>query len=199
MVRPTMDFESQTFDTAALLEALASGDPSFESCRFEGCVLEGISLNGARFVDCTFTRCALLNVRLEGVAFRDATFRSSKLQGLDFSRCSSALFEVRFEDTSLSYCVFQSMDARRASFAEAKVEDCEFVRTDLRKVAFKDTSLRGTRFDGCNLADADLRTASQYAFDPSENKVDRARVSLPACAALLLPFGLSIDGVGRKG
>lgn len=194
-----MDFESQTFDTATFLEALASGDPSFESCEFAGCVLEGASLHGARFIDCTFSRCALLNVRLEGVAFRDATFRHSKLQGLDFSRCNAALFEVRFEDTSLSYCVFQSMDARRASFASARVEDCEFVRTDLRKVVFEDTTLRSTRFDGCNLAGADLRTASQYAFDPSKNKVEKARVASPACAALLLPFGLEIDGVGRGG
>jgi len=192
-----MEFESQTFDTASFLSALGEREPTFEDCEFAGCVVDGATLNAARFVDCRFSRCALLNVRVDGVAFRDVTFQSSKLQGLDFGRCSPALFEVRFDDSSLSYCAFQSMDARRTTFSASKVEESEFVRVDLRKVAFTNTSLRGTRFEGCNLSGTDLRSAEHYMLDPSKNRMDGARVSMPWCASLLLPFGIKVDGVGR--
>jgi uncharacterized protein YjbI with pentapeptide repeats len=90
-----------------------------------------------------------------------------------------------------------------AVFAGKKMVGTPFVKSSLRNVDFSECNLSKARFLECdlsnavfyrtNLKEADFLTAVNYAIDPEENTLRKARFSLQGVPELLIKYGIVIE------
>ncbi len=170
---------------------IAAGD-TFEKETFSRVHLQEADLTGCRFVDCVFEGANLSVARVAGAVFQGTTFRDCKMSGIDWSRVSRVTSGV-FERCLLDQCAFVRVDLRRTVFRECRLREAVFQDTDLSEAVFTGTDLMGAAFLGVKLLRADLRGATGYSIHPVTNKLDGARVSLPEGAAVLLAMGIEIE------
>jgi fluoroquinolone resistance protein len=64
----------------------------------------------------------------------------------------------------------------------------------LAHAVFEETDLTGTRFERCDLREADFTRAQGAFFDPTRNRVKGARVSLETAALVAVSLGLVVSG-----
>jgi fluoroquinolone resistance protein len=192
LMLPDQDLEDESFEGLDLREAVMV-DQSFESCVFEDCDLSGVAMARSRFLDCRFVGCNLSNISLSGAALIGVDFETCKLAGVDFSTVTRMTFDVSFEESELSWCVFTDRPWRKAKIRNSRLRECEFETCDMGDADFWGSSFPGSRFTRCTLRGADFRNATEYAFDPRENHVKGARFSLPDVVSLLSPFDIRIQ------
>ena len=98
----------------------------FDNCIFNKSDFSNFNFSTFEFTECTFNSCdfsmaCLTNTVLSGVNFINCT-----LLGVDFSRCSKFAYSVKFENCILDYC--------------------SFIRNNLGKVIFRNSSIREATF-----------------------------------------------------
>ena len=191
-----MDLESKSF--SSLENVTFSPSDSFRACTFRSCHFEKTNFSRIAFSNCTFQSCTFSGVILKEASFQEVKFVACKIAGFNFSHCSQLSQEIEFVDSMLLYCLFININLRHFQFSKSVLENCELANSDLKGMRFSETSLRGSMFVLCDLTRADFRTAREYCFDPSKNKLEAAQFSLPECAALLLPFGCKVEGFGTS-
>lgn len=87
--------------------------------------------------------------------------------------------------TNLGAVKFRRCEAINVDFREAKLPLADFAFTNLQDSLFQSTDLTA----------ADFRYARNYQIDPSQNKIQNARFSLPEAMALLYSMDIEIiDG-----
>jgi fluoroquinolone resistance protein len=91
----------------------------------------------------------------------------------------------------LSYANFSGLDLRKSSLKDCVAREADFAETDLEGADLRGTDFTGARFTKTNLVKADLRHARSYAIRPGDNKIRKAKFSLPE--ATLLLYGLDIE------
>jgi len=164
----------------------------FEDCAFDRCALGGRDLRGARFVDCVFTGCDLTVAKVVNAAFVRVRFRECRLAGIHWS-VASKLESVAFEGCQLN----------DGTFLGLSLEGCESTRCVARGASFRDAKLAGATFRGsdlamvefvnCDLRGADFRGAHDYTLSPAENRLEKARFSLPEAMGLLKGLGIILE------
>ena len=191
-LHPHQDIEDEVFAELDLREDVLH-DQAFEGCVFEACDLSDASLSDTRFVDCRFVNCNLSNVRLGGTALVGVAFESCKLIGVDFSSVLRMTFDVSFNDSDLSWCVFADRPWRKAKIRNSRLRECEFEACDLADADLSGSAFPGCRFTRCTLHRADFRFAADYTLDPRDNHVKGARFAMPEVVGLLAGFGINIQ------
>ena len=161
----------------------------FEACTFARCVFASQDLSKSKFIDCSFNECDLSNIELRGASFRDVNFSDSKLVGINWAQ-ATAISHLNFERCAISYCVFAGLDLRKSKIHSCVAKEADFSEANLSEVDFRGTDLIGARFANTNLSKSDLRQAINYSIHPLENKIRKAKFSLPE--ATLLLYGLDI-------
>ena len=166
----------------------------FSNCSFTNCDLSDSTFMGCTFEDCFFRHCNLSNVHIYGSEFIQCKFENSKLLGINWNEKKDTLiFSVQINQTILDYCSFTMLDLRHCSFKDCSMLEADFSNANLQKIAFSGCNLSRAVFAHTDLTGADLRRATNYMIDPTNNRVNKARFSLPDAVNLLKSFGVSIE------
>jgi fluoroquinolone resistance protein len=191
--KPAMEGES--FEGDARLQALASYD-RFSGCRLTACDLTGRDMGGKEFQDCVFTGCNLSLAKFTNCTLSEVSFASCKLIGIDFSAANKpTLFKPfrRLDDCLVEMCNFSGLNMREVRFEGCTLRKCTFGETDLRDSTFGYSDLEGTAFHHADLSRADFTRARNYTIDPSVNKVNKAKFSVPEVLSLLRGFDIVLE------
>lgn len=165
----------------------------FYTCTFRGCDFNEADLSGATFSDCVFEGCNLSIAKLDGTRLQDVTFKDCKLVGVDFSICGDFAFSVSFEKSNLHLASFWSKVMKKTRFVDCELIETNFTECDLSRAVFKDCDLSQAIFSGTNLERADFRSARNFALDPANNRVKKAKFSSMELAGLLYQYDLDIE------
>jgi len=175
--------DSQAFDE----------ETEFEQVLFKNIALARRELESYHFVDCTFQSCDFSMVKLDRVVFNNVKFKGCKLVGVDFSRCSRFTFFVDFEECMLDFSFFSKNIMKKVRFSGCSMKEASFEEVDLSGASFAGCGLANAAFERCNLAGCDFRTAREFSFNPSSNKMKKAMFSYPGVLGLLEHLDLVID------
>jgi fluoroquinolone resistance protein len=164
-----------------------------DSCKFVDCNFYNSDLSGTTFTECEFNNCNFSMAKIRNSAFKDVKFQYCKLLGLNFNECNKFLMLLDFEDCHLDL----------ASFAKLKLKNTRFKNCSLQEVDFSDTDLSNSVFDNCDfsraifgntiLEKADLRTSRNYVIDPEDNRMKKAKFSIPGVLGLLIKYNIVVD------
>ncbi len=77
-------------------------------------------------------------------------------------------------------------------FAKSEFQDCDFFEAKLSSTDFSFCKLKGSLFENCDLTKADFRNATAYSIDPNQNKLIKAKFSMPEVLTFLEPLGIEI-------
>ncbi len=166
---------------------------TFEDCSFLSCHFADMSLARTALVSCVFDRCELVLARLENTTLNTVHFRDSKLVGLNFTTCNKFGFLPDFSGCLIESAVFCANNLKKGRFSSCTVRDCDFMECDMRESVFDGSSLESSTFQKCNLERADFRSAFNYSIDPLNNRLVRARFSLPEAQSFLGFLGIKLD------
>jgi uncharacterized protein YjbI with pentapeptide repeats len=184
---------------------------------FEERDFRGVHVHGAAFTDCVFRRCNLAGARLVGCRFQSVSFEECDLSLIDVT--DSLFAEVRIADTkaigvewaaarwadvslgdplAFERCVLNDSTFLGLALGGLRVTDCtarlvDFREADLSGADFSGTDLTGSLFAATDLRRADFRTARNYRIPPAENRIEKARFSLPEALSLLHVLGIELD------
>lgn len=185
-------FENRSFERLDLSkERLVKAE--YEQCRFAGCDMTGALLAGFSFVDCVFEQCNLSMVQLPGTAFRDVHFTGCKMLGVRFDECNAFGLSVRFDQCILDHSGFYRVKLIKTHFRDSQLHGVDFTQADLSGAVLDNCDLAGAVFDRTVLEKADLRTAYNYSIDPENNRIKKAKFSLPAVTGLLHRYQIDIS------
>ena len=172
-------------------------DVAYAECVFEQCQFVDAVLDNLRLVDCVFTNCTVRNVEFRGCAVANVVFRDCDVVGLDWSEVRKygvgrpLLAEMR--GCTLKYNTFVRVKLPRADFSASRIFDCFFQECELREAVFAEADLRNTVFQGCDLRKADFREARSYAINIEDNRIAKAKFSLPEVVGLLGSLDIVIE------
>jgi uncharacterized protein YjbI with pentapeptide repeats len=139
-----------------------------------------------------FDGCNLSVAKSGGAAFREVQFRNCKILGFRFDECNSFGLSVSFEHCTLNHSSFYQAKLKKTIFKDCQLHETDLTEADLAGTVFHNCDLAGAVFDRTLLEKADLRTAYNYAIDPENNRIKKARFSLPAVTGLLHKYQIDI-------
>jgi uncharacterized protein YjbI with pentapeptide repeats len=144
-------------------------------------------------MQCSFEQCNFSLVSFNTTALREVRFVNCKLTGADFSHVHPFLLDLGFDHCQLNYASFNRLKLKETHFEHCEMEEADFTETDLSKSIFDNCNLNRALFFKTNLEKADFRTASNYSFDPDENRIKGAKFSYPAVLGLMAKYQINID------
>ncbi|MBC7848635.1 MAG: pentapeptide repeat-containing protein [Chitinophagaceae bacterium] len=184
--------EDKKFDkTNFAEEPLIQGD--YEACQFISCDFTAIDLSNFHFIDCSFQGCNLSMVNIAGTAFRDISFDLCKLVGLHFENADPFSFSVSFKSCSLNLSSFYKLKLKNMKFEHSNLQETDFTLADLTNASFIECDLLNAKFENTILEKADFRSAYNYSIDPTQNKIKKAKFSVPGIIGLLDRFDIIIS------
>ena len=186
------DWDSHTFQKIQLAGADLSS-MNFEDCDFKDCEFMDCNLRNVSFDNCSFHNCNISNSNLHRSKMGEVLFTDCKLVGMDFSICKKLLFSMKLENCNLLMCNFSGLKLDEMSFSASVLKDSDFYEASLSGSDFSRCDLLGTLFENCDLEKADFRLATNYAIDPTKNKVKKAKFSMPEVLSFLAPLELDIE------
>jgi fluoroquinolone resistance protein len=123
---------------------------------------------------------------------KKSALKGCKLSGIDFEHISKMLLSFSFDNCHISYCNFMGLKITNTRFLNSEIKECDFVKTDLSGSNFSSSNLSGSTFNDCDLSRVDFRETHGYQFNPRNNKLKKAKFSVPAVLALLSEFDIEI-------
>lgn len=165
----------------------------FTECEFINCNFSKSDLSNINFIDCFFKGSNLSLAILSNTGIKNIRLLNCKLMGVDFSVCNDFLFSASFESCQLDYSSFYKKKMKKAVLDSCSLKQVDFAETDLSAAVFKNCDLTDAVFMQTILEKADFRTAKNYAFDPEQNKIKKAKFSLPDVAGLLNKYNIEIS------
>jgi len=88
-----------------------------------------------------------------------------------------ALTKGEYDNCTFVNCVFSDSDLSNVSFTECEFQDCDF-----KAAIFERTIVEKT----------DFRTSYNYAIDPENNKIKKAKFSMPEVLGLLSKYNIEV-------
>lgn len=183
-----------------VFKELFLGEVEITSCSFMDCTFlrssfSKVIFTSCRFIDCEFTECDFSLVKLPDCVFSGGAIRDSKVIGVDWTHVSWTEMGLRkplmIENCAISHSTFIGLDLSEFKIRRCVAVNVDFREANLHKVDFRETDLMDSLFSNTNLTDADFRGAQNYQIDPTRNKIQGAKFSLPEAMALL--YSMEID------
>ncbi len=165
----------------------------FDGCSFLNCDFSEADFSESDFVDCKFENCNFAATKFVGTGMKSVQFTECKLIGINFDSCSDFLFSVNFRKCILDYSSFAEKKMKKTIFLGCSLKEADFSGTDLSSAVFDDCDLYQTVFHRTNLEKADFRTAVNYALDPEQNKIRKARFSYSGIVGLLRKYDIDVE------
>ncbi|MGO4292539.1 pentapeptide repeat-containing protein [Chitinophaga sp. RAB17] len=186
-------------------------DVSHEHKKFENIIWEGKTITGREFYECQFYKCSLKECIFEDCSFERCTFEDCDLSLIQFRKTafsrvvlqhSKAIgvawhnardpLTIDFHHSRISYCSFSGKNLKKGVFIHCQADEVDFSACNLSLANFTGTDLAGARFANTDLTQANFVGAQRYAINVQENKVRKAKFSLPDALALLDGLGVEI-------
>jgi len=166
---------------------------SYEECQFLNCNLNNVDLSGMIFVSCTFDGCDASLVKLKNTSLQEVKFVNCKLLGVQFSDCRKFLLELDFENCMIKLSLFSGMKLKNRHFKNCNLQEADFSEADLSGTFFENCDLLQSTFFHTNLEKANFTSAFNYSINPENNRLRKARFSIPGVIGLLDTYGIEIE------
>ena len=85
------------------------------------------------------------------------------------------------------------MKIKNTLFRNSQLHETYFTECDLTGSVFDNCDLTGATFENSVLEKADFKTAFNYSMDPGNNRIKKAKFSVPGVLALLNKYDIQID------
>lgn len=177
----TDDYWEEEF---SLLEVKDLEGIYFDSCTFIKCDFSKAVFYRCKFTECTFIDCDLSLASLKSSTFNDVSFENSKLVGISWSSCDEP-FDVSFDTCNLSSNSFHLLDLRQIKFKNSLIKDSGFEECNLEKALFENCDLELSVFINNSLKKANFESSRNYLIDPKQNDLEKASFSLPEALSFL--------------
>lgn len=184
--------ESQTFENIDF-SAKPPEEGDYEECIFLRCDFTEVQLRNLAFIECKFIGCNLSNAKVESASFRDVKFSGCKLTGVDFSLSNPSMISLGFEDCILDYVSFAKLTLKKTKFHRCSLIHAFFDDADLSSSEFIGCNFENATFGKTNLEKADLSTSYNYSIDPENNRIKKAKFSVPGLPGLLMKYDIIIS------
>jgi fluoroquinolone resistance protein len=165
---------------------------TFENCIFQSCHFNEMSLAKAGFFSCKFINSEIVLTKIEQATLNSVVFIDSKIMGLIFADCNKFGFSIQFENCLIDNTVYYLNNFKKGKFINCHIRNTDFTECDMREIDFSNSKFEKTSFKKCNLEKADFRTSSNYGIDPFDNRIKKAKFSLPEAESFLGFLGIEI-------
>jgi uncharacterized protein YjbI with pentapeptide repeats len=191
-------------------DALLSAD-AFEDQVFERGDLVGADLAGKELVRCTLRNAKLTQTSWRGARLEDCTFEGCELtriapqellaRGVAFVDCKMMGIEwaelgvfpaLEFRGCDLRYGSFVSLALRKTRFERCDLRDAQLIETDFAEAVFADCQLGGATFERCDLRKASFAGAVDLVLPAQGNKLAGARVPVATAVRMAEALGLKV-------
>ncbi len=98
----------------------------------------------------------------------------------------------KLKECYLKYSSFLKMDIKKFDFGGNIIHDSMFDESCLKECKFKGCDLTQTRFNICDIRNADFREAKGYLVDITNCKIKGAKFSFPEAMSLLDSLDIKI-------
>jgi fluoroquinolone resistance protein len=176
--------DSQTYSSVIFNKYDLTGH-TFENCIFESCHFIEMPLSDVKFLTCSFSNSELVSVKIDQAILNTIDFIDCKIMGLNFGKCGKFGFFLKFKNCIIENTVFESNNLKKGEFKNCSIRFSDFSECDIREADFTGTEFERTTFHQCNLEKTDFRTARNYTIDPFNNKIKKAKFSLPEAQSFL--------------
>jgi len=88
---------------------------------------------------------------------------------------------------------FTGLNIRNTRFESCDMQEADFTEADMTGAVFSGCDLLRSTFMHTNLEKADFRSAFNYSFSPETNRIRKARFSMPDVTGLLDGYGIIIE------
>lgn len=166
---------------------------TFDGCTFTKCDFSSLILGSRTFSSCVFTDCNFSLVQPGNTSFQEVVFKGCKMLGVRFDQCNDFGLSFSFEQCQLNHSTFHGKKLKKTVFRECQLQEADFSGCDLTAVVFEQCDLHLALFEQTLLEKADLRTAYNYAIDPTVNRIRKAKFSLAGLPGLLHKFDIVIE------
>jgi uncharacterized protein YjbI with pentapeptide repeats len=112
--------------------------------------------------------------------------------GLRFENCNEFGLSFSFEKCLLNDSSFFKTKIKKTVFTGCQLHGVDFTECDLTSSVFSKCDFKGAVFSKTNLEKADLKTSFNYSIDPEQNRLKKAKFSIPGVTGLLDKYDLSI-------
>jgi len=171
----------------------------FEGCKFSKSSFVETQFKSSRFVECEFKFCNLSSAQFRYSSFIDTVFDESKLLGINWTQVKwpniNLNSPIKLYRSNISHSSFFELKLRELIIEECKAHDVDFRGSDLSHGLFLATDFQGSLFMNCKLNSADFTDAINYAINPIENDIHKAKFSMPDVINLLNYFEIEIEGM----
>jgi fluoroquinolone resistance protein len=161
----------------------------FFQCRFDGCQFLECVFRDCRFEQCVFEKCDLSVVKPLESRFTDVRFLKSKMLGIDWTLAATPA-TLAFQNCIVSHSMFQKLSLRNLEMSDCIAHEVDFTSANLTKANVARTDFLNSRFVDVNLNGADFSHATNYAIDPTANRLKKAVFTLPEAMSLLSAFDI---------
>lgn len=185
-------YSKQKFEHIDFTEHDITGK-EFEDCEFVHCNFSKSNLTDTIFSESSFTTCNLSMAEIANTAIRDVRFRDCKMLGLHFEHVNEFVFTPIFKNCILNMSSFTSLTMKNTTFVGCSLREVDFSDVDATGTVFDDCDLLGATFSNTTLEKADFRTAKNYSINPEQNKLKKARFSVPGVVGLLDQFNIIVE------
>ncbi len=184
--------EDKTYNKLNFLTApLQKGE--YENCIFNNCDFSNADLSEIIFSDCEFIDCNLSLTKTVNSAFRDTKFTACKILGLHFETCNDFGLSFLFDSCLLSNSSFFEINIKKTVFKNCQLQEVDFTGCNLTGANFENCDLTGSIFNNSILERADFRTSTNYSINPENNRIRKAKFSLPDIVGLLDEYDIVIE------
>ena len=189
------EFYEQSFKSLQLEGDVLEGK-TFEACTFENCHLVETDFKNCQFVECEFVHCNLSNAKIRNCTFNEVVFDNCKLIGINWTEIKWPLVQLnspfKFYNANLDDCSFFQLEISELTLQACSAKRVDFRESNLSHSLLIETNFEGALFQATNLESSDFSEAVNYVIDPTQNKIRKAKFTLPDAMNLLLPFEIEV-------
>ncbi len=113
--------------------------------------------------------------------------------GLNFENCNKFGLSLRFENCQLNHASFYQIQLKNTVFRSCQLQETDFTESNLTDSLFDECDLYLAVFNQSILEKVDFRTSKNYAIDPENNRIKRAKFSYPDVLGLLDKYDIETD------
>ncbi|UTM59631.1 pentapeptide repeat-containing protein [Photobacterium sp. CCB-ST2H9] len=179
-----------------LLSLSAFNGVEFEDCEFHDCHFSESTFKNCKFINCQFYRCNLSLLKIPQTRFFGVSFVECKLVGVDWTQANWPAFNIDHE-LKFRKCILNDGSFFGLTLNELVLDECKLHDVDFREGDFKHSSMTYCDFTHSLFMRTDLRRvdfteSTQYNIHVLENSVEGARFSRFEALHLLESLGVEL-------
>ena len=169
----------------------------FTDCVFTECDFSENIFRSCKFEECRFQKCNLSLMKVIDCSFTSTTFEDSKIIGVNWTEMLwpkvRLSYPITFLRCNINSSTFIGLDLREIVIKECRAHDVDFRETDLRKADMTFTDFAKSQFFETNLTNANFTNAINYDIDIYQNKITKAKFTLPEALSLLDSMDIRLE------